>query len=72
MQGNITAGEVPGLARLLEQEGAYAYTLEMAERLTARAMSALQKAISSSPTACESDASRALEELSHALLKRKN
>ncbi len=71
-QGIITAEEVPHLAQMLEQEGAYAYTLETAERLTAQAMTALEKAVAHSQTACASDASRALEELTHMLLKRKN
>jgi geranylgeranyl diphosphate synthase type I len=72
LQGNITAAEVPELAHMLEQEGAYTYTLETAERLTAQAMAALQRAVTNSPTASASDASRALEELSGALLKRKH
>ena len=71
-QGIITAEEVPHLAQMLEQEGAYAYTLETAERLTAQAMTALEKAVAHSQAACASDASRALEELTHMLLKRKN
>ncbi len=70
-QGNITTDEVLDLAHMLEQEGAYTYTLEAAERLTAQAMAALQKAVASSLTASAGDASRALEELSHVLLKRK-
>ena len=72
MQGHITADEVPVLAQMLEREGSYTYTLETAERLTTRAMTALQQAVSLSLTSCASDASRALEELSHFLLKRKN
>lgn len=71
-QGQIASTEVPALARMMEEEGAYAYTLETAERLTAQAMDALQQAVALSRSACASDASRALEDLSHALLKRKN
>ncbi len=72
LQGKITPEEVPTLARMLEEEGAYAYTLEAAERLTAQAERALQEAVVRSRTACAGDASRALEELTGALLKRKH
>ncbi len=72
LDGQITADEVPNLAQVLEQEGAYTYTLETAGRLTAQAMAALQRAAASSLTACASDASHALEELTHKLLARKS
>jgi len=72
MQGKITPDEVPALARMLEEEGAYAYTLETAGRLTDQAMNALQRAVAHSRSACASEASRVLEELTRALLKRKN
>ena len=51
---------------MLEEEGAHAYTLETAERLTAKALSDLQQA------ACGNDAADALFELTQSLLKRKN
>jgi geranylgeranyl diphosphate synthase, type I len=65
-EGKISPDEVPGLAKLLQEEGAETYTLETAERLTAQALHALERA------ACENDASKALQELTHLLLKRKN
>ncbi len=66
LKGNIHPEEVPGLARMLEAEGAYQDTLDTAEQLTAQAMSALQRA------ACDNPAAEALEELTHLLLRRKN
>jgi geranylgeranyl diphosphate synthase, type I len=65
-QGEITPEEVPALAHMLEQEGAYAYTLETAEQLTTRSLDALFQA------ACDNQAAKALRELTHSLLKRKN
>lgn len=65
-QGPILPDEVPDLARLLEEEGAYSYTLETAQRLTDKAHLALQQA------ACENAAGEALVELTHMLLRRKN
>ncbi len=72
LQGKITPDEVPVLASMLEEEGAYAYSLETAGRLTVQAERALQEAVALSRTACPSDASRALEALTGALLKRKH
>jgi geranylgeranyl diphosphate synthase, type I len=66
MQGSITPDEVPDLARLLQEEGAYDYTLETAQRLTAKAHLSLQQA------ACENDAGEALFALTELLLRRKN
>jgi geranylgeranyl diphosphate synthase type I len=65
-KGNIQPQEVPGLARMLEEEGAQAYTLEAAERLTGQSMEFLCQA------AGDSDASLALQDLTRALLARKN
>jgi geranylgeranyl diphosphate synthase type I len=66
LQGPILADEVPDLARLLEEEGAYSFTLETAQRLTDKAHLALQQA------ACDNEAAVALVELTHMLLRRKN
>jgi len=65
-EGRITADEVPDLARDLKDEGAEAYTLETAERLTAQALDALHRA------ACKNGAGDALHALTLLLLKRKN
>jgi geranylgeranyl diphosphate synthase, type I len=65
-EGSITAQEVPALARMLQDEGAEAYTLETAERLTDQALSALQRA------ACDNEASQSLHDLTLSLLKRKS
>ncbi len=72
VKGNVTEEEVPHLAALLEKEGARAYTIDTAERLTAQAMTALQKAAANSPAGRSSNAFRALEDLSALLLKRKS
>jgi geranylgeranyl diphosphate synthase type I len=72
MQGKIMPDEAPVLARMMDEEGASAYTLETASRLTAQAINALQTAVSHNRSGCASDASRALEELTDKLLKRKN
>lgn len=66
MQGSIRPEEVPVLAKMLEEEGAYTYTLQTAEQLTQRAVNALNKAV------CEAEPAAALGELTQALLKRKN
>lgn len=66
LQGEIAAEEVPALARMLEDVAADKQTLETAERLTGEALTALREA------ALENDASVALTELTHQLLKRKN
>jgi geranylgeranyl diphosphate synthase type I len=65
-QGPIAADEVSALARILEEEGAAAHTLETAERLTGKAMAALRRA------ACNGEALANLEELTRALLQRKS
>jgi geranylgeranyl diphosphate synthase, type I len=65
-QGTISPEEVPALASLLEEEGAYAYTLETAEHLTSKALDSLKQA------ACDNQAAEALKDLTHLLLKRKN
>ena len=78
MQGKVSADEAPALARMLEEAGASAYTLETAGRLTGQAVSALQAAVSHSQTgggevdSRAREASLALEELTDKLLKRKN
>ncbi len=72
MQGKITAEEAPDLARMLDEEGASAYTLETAGRLTGQAVDALQTAVQHSRLGCASDASRALEALTDQLLNRKH
>jgi geranylgeranyl diphosphate synthase type I len=66
LRGGIHRDEVPALAQMLRDEGAYAETLETAERFTNQALSALHRA------ACDQDAASVLEELTHVLLKRKN
>ncbi len=70
--GKIAPAEVPALARMLEEEGAYAYTLETAGRLTEQALGSLRQAVAQSQTACPNDASLALEELTRTLLNRKS
>lgn len=65
-QGPILVDEVPDMAKLLEEEGAYHYTLDTAQRLTEKAYLALQQA------ACENPAGDALVELTELLLRRKN
>jgi geranylgeranyl diphosphate synthase type I len=70
-QGGIHPEEVSGLARMLEEEGAYTSTLETASRLTEEAMDALQKATGEPVSTCASDASQALLDISHALLQRR-
>ena len=72
LQGNITAADVPALARMLDEEGVQAYTLETAERLTAQALSSLKKATGDQPAQCQAEAAQALEELTNLLLRRKN
>lgn len=71
LQGSIQPEEIPNLARMLEEEGAYAHTLETAERLTDQSMTALRKATAGAE-GCTGEAVQALEELTHALLRRKN
>ena len=71
MRGSIQPEEVPGLARMLEDTGAYRHTLETAGRLTDQAMNALRKATAGAED-CAREAAQALEELTHALLRRKN
>jgi len=70
MKGSILPDEVPGLAHMLEEEGAYASTLETAARLTEESMDSLQNAVGSPGNACAADAAQALFDLSHALLQR--
>jgi geranylgeranyl diphosphate synthase type I len=69
MQGGIRPEEAPALAHMLDLEGAQAYTLEAARRLTEQATRALECAVA--PRA-EAGAADALQELTHALLQRKN
>jgi geranylgeranyl diphosphate synthase type I len=64
--GSIQPEEAPAVARLLEQEGADQYTMEMAERLTAQSMQALHTATAAN------EAGDALQELTRMLLARKN
>jgi geranylgeranyl diphosphate synthase type I len=64
-QGDITADEAPALARLLEEEGAYQYTLDTAQNLTEKSLQALHQ------SACNNAAGEALVELTHMLLQRK-
>lgn len=66
LQGGITPPEVAGLARTLQDEGAYDFTLETAERLTAQALDALRRA------ACQPEGLQSIQELTHTLLRRKN
>jgi geranylgeranyl diphosphate synthase, type I len=67
LQGKVTPEEVPVLSRMLEDEGACAFTLETAEQFTEKSLQALRQAAGQ-----ENPAAQALEELTHALLKRKN
>jgi geranylgeranyl diphosphate synthase, type I len=69
-KGRVLPEEVADVVCMLEEEGAQAYTLETAERLTNQAMEALCHA--SGSAASGSAASGALEELTRALLARKN
>lgn len=66
LAGKITPEEVPTAVKLLEAEGADTFTLETAGRLTERSLEALRQAVPSG------SAFRALEELTHALLRRSN
>jgi geranylgeranyl diphosphate synthase, type I len=67
-KGPIMPDEVTGVVAMLDAEGAGDYTLETASRLTSQAMQALCKAAGEPrQVACE-----ALEELTRALLARKN
>jgi len=63
-QGPVQEAEVPHLAALLAEEGAQAYTRQVAADLTERALQALQNA------APEGEAGQALEELARRLLRR--
>lgn len=65
-QGPIQPEEAPRLANVLREEGISAETLQTADRLTAQALEALQKA-ASQPQPAE-----ALANLTHALLRRKS
>jgi geranylgeranyl diphosphate synthase type I len=67
LEGSIRPEEVPGLARMLDEEGAQAATLETAERLTGQSMESLCRAAGGT-----GDAALALQELTRALLARKN
>jgi geranylgeranyl diphosphate synthase type I len=71
MQGSIQPEEVAKIARMLEDEGAYAATLETAARLTEQSLQALEKATGVTRE-CAADAALALYELTDALLRRKN
>jgi len=64
-KGRIKPDEAFEMARILADEGASIFTLQSAERLTKQAMNSLDKA------ADDNEASRALRELTHMLLKRK-
>jgi len=64
-RGAIQPEETAHLAHLLDEEGASAYTLDTASRLTQQSMVALSKATNGSPAAL------ALEELTQMLLRRK-
>lgn len=66
MQGGIASDEVPELARMLQAEGAYDYTVQTAEQLTGQAMDALNRA-RITPSDLQS-----LLELTNVLLRRKN
>jgi len=72
LRGNITAADVPSLARMLEDEGANTYALETAGRLTDQALNALRQAVGDHPANSQADAAQALEELTAMLLRRKN
>lgn len=65
-QGPVMPDEVPDLAKVLEEEGAYQYTLDTAQHLTDKAYLALQQA------GCDNPAGSALVELTELLLRRKN
>jgi geranylgeranyl diphosphate synthase type I len=67
MQGRISQEEIPDLVRLMEEDGADTRTLAEAQRLTDLAMQSLQAATQGK----QMDAARALEELTHSLLRRK-
>ncbi len=64
-QGPIEAEEVPGIAELLRQEGAYDYALEKANSLTSQALQALDDARP------QGEAGEALRSLALRLLNRK-
>lgn len=66
LEGKIVPDEVPALAEMLKEEGAYDYTLETARNLTDKALNALSRA------ACENESAQALVELTNVLLSRKN
>ncbi len=66
LEGKIAPEEVPGVVKLLEVDGADTFTLETAGRLTERSLEALRQAASSS------GAFHAIEEMTHALLRRSN
>ncbi len=63
--GNITPAETPALAQLLKDEGAFAYCVKEAERLTGLAMESLRAA---DP---QGEAGEALRELADTLLQRR-
>lgn len=65
-QGSIQPQEAATLADMLRGEGVYAETLQTADQFTAQALDALRKA------ALQPQAEEALENLTHALLRRKN
>jgi geranylgeranyl diphosphate synthase type I len=65
-QGAVRSEEVPGLAAMLVEEGAQAFTLKTADELTEKSLQALELAICSSNDACV-----ALRELADQLLRRK-
>lgn len=65
-QGAIPVDEAPELARILDEEGANAFTLQTAEQLTNQARQALQKAAGAGPAA------ESLQELTRMLLNRKS
>ena len=62
----ITALNAPQLADELQEEGAYDYTKSRADEYTRSAISALEAASPTGPTA------KALSELIHSLIERKN
>lgn len=64
--GHISPAEVPHLAQALIEDGAQAYTLETADRLTRQAVQALDRA------SRDQQAAAALQELADVLLKRQN
>lgn len=66
LASKISPEEAPVVAQMLDEEGAQAYTLDTASRLTDQSLNALKLA------ACQEGALQAIEELTHALLKRKN